>query len=151
MASKSKKQKSTSQAPRLSRSDLLPTSPSIARSISLRNHMALAALKNGQGNLDLAGELLKTLYWMFYLSDDTTVQEQKDNLLAAEQALKSSIVRAAGTDTWALNETDALHIAALLRLHDDQLSSLPVHRLEKAKRRLQKLLAGNEGFPRFAL
>ena len=113
--------------------------------------MALAALKNGQGNLDLAGELLKTLYWMFYLSDDTTVQEQKDNLLAAEQALKSSIVRAAGTDTWALNETDALHIAALLRLHDDQLSSLPVHRLEKAKRRLQKLLAGNEGFPRFAL
>lgn len=88
MASKSKKQKSTSQAPRLSRSDLLPTSPSIARSISLKNHMALAALKNGQGNLDLAGELLKTLYWMFYLSDDATVQEHKDNLLAAEKALK---------------------------------------------------------------
>jgi len=151
MASKSKKPKSTSQALRLSRSDLLPTSPSIARSISLRNHMALAALKNGQGNLDLAGELLKTLYWMFYLSDDTTVQEQKDNLLAAEKALKSSIVRAAETDTWALNETDALHIAELLRLHDNQLSSLPVHRLEKAKRRLQKLLAENEGFPSFAL
>lgn len=113
--------------------------------------MALAALRNGQGNIDLAGELLKTLYWTFYLSDALTVQEQKDNLLAAEKALKSSIVRAADTEMWALSDTDALSIAALLRLHDDQLSSLPVYRLEKAKHRLQMLLAQNEGFPSFAL
>jgi len=151
MASNSRKRKSTSQAQRLSRSDLLPTSPTIARSISLKNHLALAALRNGQGNIDLAGELLKTVYWTFYLSDALTVQEQKDNLLAAEKALKSSIVRAADTELWSLSDTDALSIAALLQLHDDQLSSLPVHRLEKAKHRLQKLLAQDEGFPSFDL
>jgi hypothetical protein len=146
MASNSKKRKS---AQRLSRSDLLPMSPAIARSISLKNHMALAALRNGQGNIDLAGELLKTLYWTFYLSDAVTVHEQKDNLIAAEKALKSSIVSAADTKVWVLIDTDALSISALLRLHDDQLSSLPVHRLEKAKHRLQKLFAQEAGFPAF--
>jgi hypothetical protein len=70
MAANTKKRKSIRQSPRLSRSDLLPTSSTIARSISLKNHMALAALKSAQGNVHLAGELLKTLYWTFYLSDE---------------------------------------------------------------------------------
>jgi len=113
--------------------------------------MALAALRNGQGNIDLAGELLKTLYWTFYLSDDLTVEEHKVNLLAAETVLKTSIVRAADTNMWALTDADARSVAALLRLHDDQLSSLPVHQLEKAKHRLQKLFAQEGGFPAFAL
>jgi hypothetical protein len=40
--------------------------------------MALASLKTAQGNFHLAGELLKTLYWTFYLSDKETLKEQKE-------------------------------------------------------------------------
>ena len=150
MAANTKKRKSIKQSPRLSRSDLLPTSLAIARSISLKNHMALAALKSAQGNVHLAGELLKTLYWTFYLSDEETLKEQEKNFVAAERGLKACITRAADTQTWAVSNADALYIAALLQLHDDQLRLVPVHRLEKAKHRLEKLLAQDEGFPSFA-
>jgi hypothetical protein len=150
MASNTKKRKSTKQTPRLNRSDLLPTSPSIASSILLKNHMALAALKTAQGNVHLAGELLKTLYWTFYLSDEETLKEQKENFIEAERCLKVSIAQAADTHTWAVSDADALYIAALLQLHDDQLRLMPVHRLEKAKHRLEKLFAQGKGFPTFA-
>jgi hypothetical protein len=48
MASNSKKRKRTSQVQRLSRSDLLPMSPAIGRSLSLKYHMALAAMRMGK-------------------------------------------------------------------------------------------------------
>jgi hypothetical protein len=112
--------------------------------------MALAALKTAQGNVHLAGELLKTLYWTFYLSGEETLKEQKENFIEAERCLKVSIAQAADTHTWAVSDADAPHIAALLQLHDDQLRLMPVHRLEKAKYRLEKLLAQGEGFPAFA-
>ncbi|AME28128.2 hypothetical protein AXG89_30185 (plasmid) [Burkholderia sp. PAMC 26561] len=112
--------------------------------------MALAALKSAQGNVHLAGELLKTLYWTFYLSDEETIKEQKENFIGAEQILKACITRAADTQAWEVSDADALYIAVLLQLHDDQLRLMPVHRLEKAKHRLEKLLAHDEGFPSFA-
>ncbi len=81
--------------------------------------MALAALKSAQGNVHLAGELLKTLYWTFYLSDAETLEEQKRNFVAAERSRKACITRAADTQTWEVSDTDAHYIAALLQLHDD--------------------------------
>jgi hypothetical protein len=70
MTLKPKKRKATKRAAPLSRQDLLPMAASLAQSISLKNHVALAVFKTGQGNLDLAGDLLKTLYWTFYLTTD---------------------------------------------------------------------------------
>ncbi|MGV7247026.1 hypothetical protein [Caballeronia sp. M23-90] len=85
----------------------------------------------------------------FYLSDEETLKEQEKNFVAAERGLKACITRAADTQTWAVSNADALYIAALLQLHDDQLRLVPVHRLDKAKHRLDKLFAQGEGFPSF--
>ncbi|WP_438391918.1 hypothetical protein [Caballeronia sp. DA-9] len=59
--------------------------------------MALAALRSAQGNADLVGELLKTTYWTFYLSDEGTLMKHKENFVAAERSLKASIARAVDT------------------------------------------------------
>jgi hypothetical protein len=83
MTNKPKKRKAAKRAAPLSRQDLLPMAASLARSVSLKNHMALAVLKTGQGNLDLAGELLKTLYWAFYLSESREVSALEGDFMAA--------------------------------------------------------------------
>ena len=124
---------------------------SLARSISLKNHMALAVFKTGQGNLDLASELLKTLYWAFYLCDSKELTEREEDFIAAELSLKACLIEAQNTDQWKIADADALHMEVILNLHDKQLASTPVHRLEKAKRRLARLMEKDEGFPSFVI
>ncbi|MFT4438937.1 hypothetical protein [Caballeronia sp. 15715] len=124
---------------------------SLARSISLKNHMALAVFKTGQGNLDLASELLKTLYWAFYLCDSKELTEREEDFIAAELSLKACLIEAQDTDQWKIAEADALHMEVILNLHDKQLASTPVHRLSEAKKRLGRLMERNEGFPSFAI
>jgi hypothetical protein len=113
--------------------------------------MALAVLKTGQGNLDLAGELLKTLYWRFFLSDSIESTEREGAFVAAERSLKACLLEAQNTDLWRIAEADALHLEVILQLHDKQLASTPIHRLENAKRRLARLFEKKEGFPSFAI
>ncbi|OTP76245.1 hypothetical protein [Caballeronia sordidicola] len=148
---KPKKRKAAKGAAPLSRQDLLPMVAPLARSISLKNHMALAVFKTGQGNLDLASELLKTLYWAFYLSDGGEVGAAEADFMAAERALKACLIEAQTTDQWGIAEADALHMEVILQLHDRQLASMPVHRLEKAKQRLFRLMEKDGGFPSFAM
>jgi len=151
MTNKPKKRKATERAAPLSRTDLLPIAASLARAISLKNHMALAVFKTGQGNLDLAGDLLKTLYWTFYLSDSGEASALETDFVGAERGLKACLIEAQDSNQWKIAGADALHMEVILQLHDKQLASIPVHLLEKAKQRLARLMERNEGFPSFAI
>jgi hypothetical protein len=62
MASKQKKRKAARTTPPLTHAMLLPMPVELARKVSLQNHLALVALRQGQGNADLVAELLKTVY-----------------------------------------------------------------------------------------
>jgi hypothetical protein len=62
MASKPKKRKTGRTTPPLTRAMLLPIAADLASKVSLHNHLALVALRQGQGNADLIAELLKTVY-----------------------------------------------------------------------------------------
>jgi hypothetical protein len=84
----------------------------------------------------LAGDLLKTLYWSFYLSDSTEVTGREGDFIAAERSLKACLIKARDTNQWRIAEADARHMEVIRQLHDKQLASTPVYRLEKAKRRL---------------
>ena len=147
MTPKSKKRKTTKRPAPLSRADLLPLAASLARSISLKNHMALAAFKTGHGNLDLARELLKTVCWTFYLSDGRAVAEREEDFILAERSLKASLIEARETGRWEIAESDAIHLEKILRLHDEHLASTPLHQLERAKQRLTRLVQEKEGSP----
>jgi hypothetical protein len=61
MASKPKRRKAGRTTPPLTREMLLPMNADVVSKVSLHNHMALVALRQGQGNADLVAELLKTV------------------------------------------------------------------------------------------
>ncbi|MFT4507888.1 hypothetical protein [Caballeronia sp. 15711] len=133
----------------MTREMLLPTAVAAARSVSLHNHLALVALRQGQGNIDLAGELLKNVYLTHFLHDPENTHATLENVVAAEQSLKASILNAATTGEWSLSDIDCQPIEAILELHDAQLASVPVHRITAAKARLSRILEAGD-FPNLA-
>lgn len=149
MASKPKKRKPGRKTPPMTREMLLPTTVAAARDVSLRNHMALVAMRRGHGNVDLAGELLKTVYLTYFLAVAETCRESVDALIEADLALRTSISHAVVTNEWRLEEVHCRHIEVALRMHDTQLASLPLHRVKAAKARLTGVLELDE-FPRLA-
>jgi hypothetical protein len=147
MARNRKRSSARSRArPDLTREKLLPTPVSAVRSTSLRNHLALVALRQGEGNDELVATLLRTIYLTYYLLEENANAEAVADLLCAESALKTCIEQFAAHDDWRVPETSCASIESVLRMHDAQLMSLPVHRLDNAGRRLGRILASG-AFP----
>jgi hypothetical protein len=128
---------------------LLPMSAALVRKVSLQNHMALVALRQGRGNIDLAGELLKIVFVAFYLTDPEHLPIYLEDFTQAETALRALIKEAASTGNWLLGETECGPIERILALHDRQLAATPTHRIEGAKQRLMRALEKDD-FPRLA-
>ncbi|WP_438391778.1 hypothetical protein [Caballeronia sp. DA-9] len=128
---------------------LLPTAAATARAVSLQNHMALVALRSGRGNIELAGELLKTVYLTYFLCAPDHIKSTSEKFLAAELALKSSILDSTTGGEWRLSDALCHNIEAVLCLHDAQLASVPVHQIAAAKERLSRVLQAGS-FPDMA-
>jgi hypothetical protein len=140
MASKPKKRKAARTTPPLTRAMLLPMSAELASKVSLHNHLALVALRQGQGNADLIAELLKTVYVTYDLLDSDQRAALTGHFAGAESAIKAVIKHAAATDEWRLAEEECEGVELILGLHDVQLAALPKHRIEGAKQRLMWVL-----------
>jgi hypothetical protein len=149
MAKKPKPSKPMRRTP-LSREQLLPLAPAKARTLSLKSHLALAALRQGQGNADLASELLKTVYLTFFANEAERRHGLFETFLAAELALKACIHHAVTADEWRLDASQCDVIEAVLRAYDAQLASLAVHKIEAANLRLGRMLEKKGGFPDLA-
>jgi hypothetical protein len=134
--------------PHLTREKLLPTPIAEARSTSLRNHLALVALRQGEGNGDLLAGLLRTVYLTYFVldSDDTG---SMDEIALAERALRGCVDNYSAQHCWQIPEASCVSIEAVLRMHDRQLAAVPVHRLEAAGRRLSQILATGD-FPQIS-
>ncbi|SOE63376.1 hypothetical protein SAMN05414139_02299 [Burkholderia sp. D7] len=128
---------------------LLPMSGTLVRKVSLQNHLALVALRQGRGNVDLAAELLKTVFVTFYLSDPACLAIHLQNFTHAEAALLALMKDAASSGNWRLDETGRETIEVILALHDQQLTAMPAHRIEREKQRLMHVLA-KDSFPRLS-
>jgi hypothetical protein len=140
MASTAKKRKVTRTTSPLTRDMLLPMAATLARKVSLQNHMALVALRQGEGNADLVAELLRTVFIAFYLVDAGGLAPHTQAFIHAETTLKTVIKEAAHDKDWHLGEEHCEGIKTVLALHDAQLASLPVHRIERAKQWLMRVL-----------
>lgn len=115
---------------------LLPMPTASAQKISLKNHMALVALRQGQGNLDLAGGLLKTIFLAYYLVDEQTLSIHGAVFASGESTLRVLINCAPSDGDWRLDEAQCQPIEAVVNLHDEQLAWLPTYLMEGARRRL---------------
>ena len=149
MASKPKKRKAGRTSPPLTREMLLPMTANVVSKVSLHNHLALVALRQGQGNADLIAELLKTVYVAYDLSAPDQRLARTEQFARAESAVKAVIVHAAATDEWRLAEAECENVEQILGLHDQQLGALPKHLIDAAKQRLMRVLAKGS-FPVFS-
>jgi hypothetical protein len=140
MASKPKKRKTGRTSPPLTRAMLLPMSADVVSKVSLHNHLALVALRQGQGNADLIAELLGTVYVAYDLLDPDQRIAFIDQFTHAEASIKAVITHAAATDEWRLAEAECENVELILGLHDTQLVALPKHLVEGAKQRLMRVL-----------
>ncbi|WP_250475081.1 hypothetical protein [Caballeronia sp. GAFFF1] len=138
MSNKLKNPKTMRRSP-LTRTQLLPIAPATARVFSLKNHLALVAMRNGRGNADLASELIKTLYLTFFVCKKDRLDPPMATFLKAETTLRACIP----SDTsgaWGIADDQCEAIEAVLCAHDTQLASTPLHQIEVAKARLERIL-----------
>jgi hypothetical protein len=120
---------------------LLPLSPARTRSISLQNHLALAAMRSGNGNVNQMSCLLKTVYLSHFLSDAVQTGIHLDAFRLCEAALQVSAASAPVGQGWTLPDDTHETLATILALHDQQLASVSAHQFATAWERLERFLA----------
>jgi len=139
MSNKPEKSEPMRRTP-LTREQLLPIAPATARTLSLKSHLALVALRQGHGNAALVSELTRTLYLTVFANEAGRPNASFDTFLAAERALKACIDLAVTADEWRLEAAQCEVIEAVLRAYDAQLASLPFYKIEATKLRLVRML-----------
>lgn len=130
----------------LTREMLLPLPVAKTRALSLENHLALVAMRTGNGNVDQMSCLLKVVYLTWFMIDDPAAGELP-LFHQAEAALERSTTRAECREGWTLPDDDCRAIERILVLHDHQLASLPSHRYTSAWERLTRFIASPNRSP----
>jgi hypothetical protein len=126
---------------------LLPATLESVRSVSLRNHLALAALRAGDGNGHLLSDLIHVLYMAWYLREAGFGTADHALFHEAAEALERSAARATAADVWQVSPDDAASLERLLALHDQQLASTPVGVMLGAQRRLLRFATSDRYTP----
>jgi hypothetical protein len=118
------------------RAMLLPPTAGSVRELSLRYHLALAALRSGEGNGYLLSELIRVLYVAWYLHEVGYGQPAAGLFADAEAALDRSASRATRDDAWHLEPRECAAVEKLLALHDEQLQQAPIKAMLEVQKRL---------------
>jgi hypothetical protein len=133
----------------LKRSDLLPMSAPAFRAASLRNHLALVALRQGFGHAETAADLLKTVHLTYFICGIDADERSLETCVAAELTIKASVAHAKMAGEWTLKPEHAHYVEKMLCQHDAQLATLPLRTIDAAGRRLSQMLEDG-GMPNLA-
>jgi hypothetical protein len=120
---------------------LLPLPASISRDRSLGHHLALVALRTGNGNVKLVGRLLRTLYIAYFVHEVSNGHHGLSPFRISDTALQANGVRARRGENLSLSAAEERAIEQVLLLHDDQLAAMPSHEIVGAEIRLKSFLA----------
>ncbi|QCP55076.1 hypothetical protein FAZ95_38720 [Trinickia violacea] len=124
----------------LTKSELLPLPPADVSRLSLKNHLALAALRAGQADDAMLTPLMNVLYFAYFLRDAAAIEQAELALFQrAEAALEACVTRGEVSGVFALTEDDRPVLEQLVSLHDAQLASVPRHRLLDAWARVDQV------------
>ncbi len=127
---------------RLTKVQLLPLQTDIVKSLSLENHLALAAVRSGQGGSDQISCLLRVTYLAFFMRDATRIGTDPEPFRQAEAVLDQCISRVERGEPWAIKDDEHETIERVLVLHDEQLAAIPNYRYVEAWERLQRYMIG---------
>lgn len=123
----------------LTREMLLPIPAAKAQMRSMRAHLALVALRKGQGNGSLAGELVKSVYMTWLLARDSGGTDPAI-FETAELGLQRCIELAPQIGVWKVNEAAYVALEAVLRMQDEQLATVPAHLIRRAAAKLEHII-----------
>ncbi|WP_323123342.1 hypothetical protein [Burkholderia alba] len=116
---------------------LLPLPTAQVQRLQLKHHVALAAVRDGHGDVAQIGTLLNALYLAFYLRD-VTGETDRTLYPRADAVLRAYMARAISGD-WRLADDERVVLEQLLVVHDAQLAAVPLHRFADAWDRLNAL------------
>ncbi|MFM0356492.1 hypothetical protein PQR12_23605 [Paraburkholderia nemoris] len=126
---------------------LLPQTDKSARAQSLRHHLVLEALKVGSGNGQLLTDLVRVVYFTWYLQSAGFGATKLEIYLEAERALARCGARGMEEDIWQLGQSDSPALERVLALHDWQLQHAPVRALLDVERRLTRFAQSDKTSP----
>lgn len=126
---------------------LLPLSTDKVRSLSLENHLALATVRAGRGDLDQLCCLLRVVYLAFYMRGETANSMDVEPYRRAEAALDACIARVERGESCLLLDQEQTEIERVLVLHDEQLAAVPKFRYLDAWDQLQHFIVSKQRSP----
>jgi len=118
----------------LTKAQLLPLPAEQIRRLALKHHLALAALCEGRGDVDAIVTLSNVLALAVCLSADGDAEPYR----RAGTALAQCSARVEHGDPWTLTDSERMALKALVLIHDEQLSVVPVHRYLDALEQVQR-------------
>ncbi|WP_256990770.1 hypothetical protein [Burkholderia sp. HI2714] len=131
----------------LTREMLLPLPTEKVRALSLENHLALATVRGGHGDLDQVSCLVRVVYLAFYLRETTSAGADFDLYRRAEAALNACVTRAEQGERCLLLDHELAIVERILVVHDEQLAAVPWHRYLDAWKRLQHYIVAGKRSP----
>lgn len=143
-----KKQSSPRGArPARTKAMLLPLSAEKVRSLSLENHLALAVVRAGRGDLDRLCCLLRVVYLAFYMRGETANGTDLELYRQAEAVLNACIARVEHGEPCLLLDQEQTAVERVLVLHDQQLAAVPKFRYLDTWDQLQRFIVSKHRSP----
>ncbi|WP_345817793.1 hypothetical protein AAGS40_29715 (plasmid) [Paraburkholderia sp. PREW-6R] len=140
-------QRSYSSAERVVRSRfgkalLLPMQKAQADELGLRNHIALASMRAGQGSLTAAQHLLEAIVLTGFLVEAGFGELEPEQFTAAELAVCEAIEQGSLTGKWLLGSDASRYLEIIVTLYDQQLREAPLSAVVQAGERLRRFKSG---------
>ncbi|VWC49222.1 Fis family transcriptional regulator [Burkholderia lata] len=133
--------------PGLAKHLLMPLPTEKIQALSLENHLALATVRGGRGDLDQLSCLIRVVYLAFYLRDATATSAEVEPYRRAEAALNACITRVELGERCLLLDHELATVERILVVHDEQLAAIPWHRYLDAWQRLQHYIVAGKRSP----
>ncbi|MBR8282529.1 hypothetical protein [Burkholderia vietnamiensis] len=133
--------------PGLAKHLLMPLPTEKIQALSLENHLALATVRGGRGDLDQLSCLIRVVYLAFYLRDATAASAEVEPYRRAEAALNACITRVELGERCLLLDHELATVERILVVHDEQLAAIPWHRYLDAWQRLQHYIVAGKRSP----
>ena len=91
--------------------------------------------------MELIGRLFRTVYLAYFVHATLNGRRSLEPFRISEAALHAIAVRIKAASDWSLGEGDGRALEQVLLLHDEQISTLPSHRITQADEQLNVFLA----------
>ncbi|AFT90447.1 MULTISPECIES: hypothetical protein [Paraburkholderia] len=127
---------------RHSKTLLLPLPRAEADKLSLQVHIALDAMRRGQGNVSAAQTLCQVMIVTGLLAEVGYGCATFEQMQRAEQVLSAAFDRGRDTGTWLLDDEGFEEFATILATYDGQLRRAPLAAIANASEKLERFRAG---------